>query len=75
METKETPKFLLTDATTEEQQAFMTEFMALLEKHSLYYEPCPQFARDDAQSPWKVVVQVILQKKTPIDEKTTEKTA
>lgn len=75
METKEKQLFTLTDATTEEQQAFMTEFMALLEKHSLYYEPVPQFARDDVQSPWKVVVQVILQKKTKIDEKPTEKTA
>jgi hypothetical protein len=67
METKE-PKFLLSDATTEEQTTFMKEFMELLEKHSLYYEPVPQFTRDDNQSPWKIVVQVILQKKTKIDK-------
>jgi hypothetical protein len=72
METKE-PKFLLSDATTEEQTTFMKEFMELLEKHSLYYEPVPQFTRDDNQSPWKIVVQVLLQKKTKIDEKSDTK--
>lgn len=62
------PKYTLSDASEKEQQLFMQEFNELLNKFSLYYEPVPQFSRDSLTSPWKIVCQVFLQKKTIIEE-------
>lgn len=62
-------KISLKDCTKEESDLFMKEFGQLLEKHSLYFEPVPQFERDDLKSPWKVVCQVFLQKKVEVVEK------
>ena len=62
------PKYNLKDCTPEEQNSFMKEFQELLNKHSLYFEPVPQFTRDNINSPWKIVCQVFLQKKVEVVE-------
>ncbi len=67
-------KFNLSEVSNEESQLFMKEFGELLEKHSLYFEPVPQFTReglvqpDGKPYPWKIVTQILLQKKTSIVE-------
>lgn len=63
------PKFDLTEVSKEETDAFMKDFQDLLKKHSLYFEPVPQYTRDTLTSPWKTVCQVFLKKKIPIVEK------
>lgn len=65
-------KFNLTPTTEEENKVFMKEFGELLDKHSLYFEPVPQFTRETLTSPWKIVTQIFLQKKTPVVEETKE---
>jgi len=56
-------KFKLEEATKEEKDVFMTKFQNFLEESNIYFEPVPQFTRDSLSDPWKVVCQVILQKK------------
>lgn len=60
------PKYKLSMPTETEQQDFMKEFAELLDKHSMYYEPVPQFERVDLQSPWQIKIAVFLQKKTEV---------
>ena len=62
------PKYKLSDATSEEQQAFLKDFNDLLNKHSMYYEPIPAFEREDISKPWKLVFKIWLQKKKEIVE-------
>ena len=78
------PKYKLVDATTKEQEDFMSKFQDLLNETGMYYEPVPQFVRDSLEGPWKVVCQVILQKKvvnedksipSPFQDETAEPTA
>lgn len=57
-------KYDLSDLSKEEQDSFMKDFGALLDKHSLYYEPVPQFVRETMESPWEIRTQIFLQKKT-----------
>ena len=57
-------RYKLSETTPEEQKAFMDEFQSLLDKHSLYFEPVPQYVRDSLQSPWQLKCQIFLQKKT-----------
>jgi len=64
-----TPKYKLVDASSDEQADFMKKFQALLTETGMYYEPVPQFSRDSLTEPWKIVCQVLLQKKVAIDEK------
>lgn len=64
----EQPKYNLSDCTADESAAFMKEFNELLNKHSLYFEPVPQYIRKSLQSPWETVCQIFLQKKTEIVE-------
>lgn len=65
-------KYNLIAITKEEQELFQKEFQELLNKHSVYYEPVPTFVRDGLldengkPSPWKLVCQVLLQKKVEI---------
>lgn len=61
-------KYNLSEANQEERDAFMKEFAELLDKHSLYFEPVPQFIRDTIETPWRVVTQIFLQKKTEVVE-------
>lgn len=61
-------KYKLSDCTKEDSDLFMKEFGELLNKHSLYFEPVPQFIRDSLTAPWKIVTQIFLQKKTEIVE-------
>lgn len=67
------PKYSLSEVSKEQSDSFMKEFQELLNKHSLYYEPVPQFTRDSLTSPWKIQCQILLQKKTEIVEPTVEK--
>lgn len=64
----EQPKFNLSDCTKEDSDAFMKDFGELLDKHSLYFEPVPQFIRTSLTDPWRIVTQIFLQKKTKIAE-------
>lgn len=64
----ETTKYKLVDASPEEQKDFMGKFQALLKETEMYYEPVPQFTRDSVEDPWKVVCQVLLQKKVLLNE-------
>lgn len=59
-------QYTLSDVTVEEKESFMKEFQELLIKHSVYFEPVPQYARDSLESPWKIVCQIMLQKKTEL---------
>lgn len=68
-------KFSLSDVTQEEQEAFMKDFTEFLNSRSLYFEPVPQYSRDDIKSPWKTTVSIFLQKKTPITEEPVIKDA
>lgn len=61
-------KYKLSEPTQEEKDSFMKDFEELLKKHSIYFEPVPQFARDNITSPWKVICQIFLQKKAEIIE-------
>ena len=63
-----TQKFKLVDVSAEEQTFFLKDFEELLKKHSLYFEPIPQLRRDNMQSPWKIVTEVLLQKKIEVVE-------
>lgn len=60
------PKYKLSDTTPEESKAFMVDFQELLSKHSLYFEPVPQFTRKSLTSPWEIQTQIFLQRKTEI---------
>jgi len=62
------PKYKLSDCTKEESDAFMKDFGELLNKHSLYFEPVPQFTRKSLTSPWEIQTQIFLQKKSEIVE-------
>lgn len=57
-------KYNLSAPTAEEQDAFMKEFNALVEKHSMYFEPVPFMQRKSLTDPWEVSAQIFLQKKT-----------
>jgi hypothetical protein len=62
------PKYKLVEATEEEKSNFMKDFNDILVKHSIYFEPVPQFTRETLNDPWKVVCQVLIQKKVEIVE-------
>ena len=64
----ETPKFKLSNLTEEEQKQFMADFEKFLAERSVFFEPVPQFIRDNPQTPWKIVTQIWLQHKTEIVE-------
>lgn len=57
-------KYVLSAPTKEEQDNFLKEFQALCDKHSIYFEPIPQFTRKTIQDPWTIVCQAWIQKKT-----------
>ncbi len=61
-------KYKLADVSEEEKNAFMKDFDALLKKHSVYFEPIPQIRRENLQTPWKIVTEVLLQKKVEVVE-------
>lgn len=76
-------KYNLSEPTKEEQEAFMKDFRELLEKHSMYYEPVPQYSRKEIGAPWEVTCQILLQKKelsvdevipSPFKDESTETT-
>ncbi len=61
-------KYNLRDCTTEESESFMKDFNELLKKHLVYFEPVPQYIREDLKSPWRLTCQILLQKKTEVVE-------
>jgi len=61
-------KYSLVDLTTGEQTLFMEKFNKFTADEGIYFEAVPQFTRDNLQSPWKIVCQVLLQKRVPITE-------
>lgn len=72
----EVPKFSLIDCTKEELDSFGKDFQALIDKHSLYFEPVAQKERmefTDSQgtkkSAWADVCNILVKKKVPIPEK------
>jgi hypothetical protein len=62
------PKFKLSEPTELEKQNFMNEFNELCNKHSMYFEPIPQYQRENITSPWDLKVVIFLQKKKEIVE-------
>lgn len=72
------PKYSLSDCSKEEVDLFMKELGELLNKHSLYFEPVPKFTRDGLVQedgkpyPWKIVCEILLNKKVEIVEATKE---
>lgn len=52
----------------EETEKFMKEFNDLCDKHSIYFEPVPQYTRETITSPWQLTCQVFLQKKTEVEQ-------
>ncbi len=62
----------LSAISKEESDIFMKEFGELLDKHSLYFEPIPQFQRTKLEEPWKLVCTIFLQKKTEVVEPIVE---
>lgn len=78
--TKQEPKYTLSDLNQEDQDTFMKSFNELLNAHSVYFEPIPQYTRKSAISPWEVTCSILLQKKNLIEdsveeEETSEKDA
>lgn len=61
-------KYKLSEPTVEEKEAFMLKFNQFLNENSMYFEPIPQYQRDDLQSPWKLTCGIFLQKKTEVVE-------
>lgn len=72
MEKELKPKYQLVEPTSEEQELFMEKFNELLNQMNMYFEPVPQIRRDDVYSPWKIVCEVLLQKKVEIKEDSNE---
>jgi hypothetical protein len=66
------PKYKLSEPTAEEIKAFQEDFAAVLEKHSLYYEPVPQYSRKSLSDPWTLTCQIFIQKKTAVEEETPQ---
>lgn len=67
-------KYSVVDLTNEERDAFSKDFEALMEKHSVYFEPIPKIERKDMQSPWQLGCNVLLLKKVKNETiKETEK--
>lgn len=62
----ENKKYDLSVPTEDEQKNFMKEFSDLCDKHSMYFEPVPQYQRKDLESPWVTGCTIFLQKKTEI---------
>lgn len=61
------PRYLLSESTKEERDNFMMELQVLLDKHSLYFEPIPQITRESNDKPWHISCQILLQKRTLIE--------
>lgn len=70
--TTQKPKYSLSDLSKEEQESFMKDFNEVLNNHSVYFEPIPQYTRKDNNSPWDITCSILLQKKILIKEEPSE---
>jgi len=69
------PIYDLVDLTPEEVEEFKKSFQELLDSRSLYYEPVPAYTRETIMDPWKLTCQILLKKKVPHSNESTEKAA
>ena len=61
-------KYSFSEPTKEEQEIFMTEFNAILEKYSLVAETIPQLVRSNESGEFALKGTLMLSKKTEIVE-------